>query len=305
MMKHYFIVNPAAGSTDSFKALTEKLGTISADYEIYRTAEKGDAIRFIKSKCEELSYEKLRFYACGGDGTVSEVANGAVGYSNAEISCFPCGSGNDFVKYYGEKERFFDIEELISSAAKPIDLIKVGNRYSINVVNFGFDTYACKVMNEIKTKPFIGGKRAYYFGVIKALISAMKSKAKVYADGELLNENGEMLLCSAANGRYYGGSFCCAPRSENDDGLIDVCLIKPISRLRFLTLVSAYEKGKHLDSPAFSDIMVYRRCKKLEIKAEGSFAASLDGEITDGQDFTCEIIPSAIKFAAPSEGSKQ
>ena len=124
-MKHYFIVNPSAGSTDSFKTLTEKLGSISADYEIYRTTEKGDAIRFIKDKCEELSYEKLRFYACGGDGTLNEVANGAVGYKNAEISCFPCGSGNDFVKYYGAKERFLDAEELISSVAKPTATVRV------------------------------------------------------------------------------------------------------------------------------------------------------------------------------------
>ena len=304
-MKHYFIVNPAAGQTDSFKELTEKLKSISADFEIYRTAAKGDGVRFIKEQCEEYSYEKLRFYACGGDGTINEVVNGVYGYENAEVSCFPCGSGNDFVKYYGGKERFLDAEELISAAAEPIDLIKAADRYAVNVVNFGFDTYACKIMNEVKFKPFIGGKRAYYSGVLKALLYAMKTKAMVYADGELLNENGEILLCSAANGKYYGGSFCCAPRSENNDGLMEVCLIKPIPRIKFISLVGAYEKGKHLESPAFRDIMVYRRCKKLEIKTEKNFSITLDGELIEGQDFTCEIIPSAIKFAVPTKTEKK
>jgi len=303
-MKHYFIVNPAAGKTDSFKALTEKLKTIATDYEIYSTKEKGDAVRFIKERCEEMSYERLRFYACGGDGTINEVINGAYGYENAEVSCYPCGSGNDFIKYYGGKERFLDVEELISATAAPIDLIKVGERYSVNVVNFGFDTYACKIMNEIKKKPLIGGRNAYYSGVIKALLFAMKSKAKVYADGELLNEKGEFLLCSAANGKYYGGSFCCAPRSDNTDGLMEVCLIKPISRIRFLTLVKAYENGEHLDSRRFGDIMVYRRAKKLEIKTETKFLAAIDGEITEGQNFTCEIIPNGINFAVPNYKSK-
>lgn len=303
-MKHYFIVNPAAGQTDSFKILTEKLKTIAADFEIYSTKAKGDGIRFIKERCEEFSYERLRFYACGGDGTLNEVINGAFGYENAEVSCYPCGSGNDFIKYYGEKDRFLDVEELINAPAAPIDLIKVGERFSVNVVNFGFDTYACKTMNEIKKKPIIGGNKAYYTGVAKALLFAMKSKAKVYADGELLNENGELLLCSAANGKYYGGSFCCAPRSDNTDGLMEVCLIKPIPRLRFLTLVKAYEKGEHLDNRRFGDIMVYRRAKKLEIKADSDFSITLDGEIIDGRDFTCEIIPGGINFAVPTFKAK-
>lgn len=303
-MKHYFIVNPAAGQTDSFKILTEKLKTIAADFEIYSTKEKGDCIRFIKERCEEFSYERLRFYACGGDGTINEVINGAFGYENVEVSCYPCGSGNDFIKYYGEKERFLDVEELINASAAPIDLIKVGERLSVNVVNFGFDTYACKTMNEIKKKPVIGGSNAYYSGVIKALLFAMKSKAKVYADGELLNEGGEFLLCSAANGKYYGGSFCCAPRSDNTDGLMEVCLIKLISRLRFLTLVKAYEKGEHLDNRRFGDILVYRRAKKLEINASDSFTITLDGEIIEGKDFTCEIIPKGINFAVPTFKAK-
>ena len=154
-------------------------------------------------------------------------------------------------------------------------------------------------MNEIKKKPFIGGNNAYYSGVVKALLFAMKSKAKIYADGELLNEKGEFLLCSAANGKYYGGSFFCAPKSDNTDGLMEVCLIKPISRFRFLTLVKAYENGEHLDNRRFGDILVYRRAKTLEIKTDSDVVVSIDGEITKVKGFTCEIIPKGINFAAP------
>ena len=127
----------------------------------------------------------------------------------------------------------------------------------------------------------------------------MKTEALVYADDELLNENGSMLLCSIANGRYYGGSFMCAPLAENDDGLLEVCLVKPLSRVKFATMVKAYENGEHLSDPRFAEYVVYRRCKKVQLQGSEGFAVTIDGELVEGTEFTCEIIKGGIKFAAP------
>lgn len=300
-MTNCFIINSSAGKRDSRHALAENLRKASGDFKIYRTKGPLDATRFIRTYCTNHPDEKIRFYACGGDGTLNEVINGVVGFENAEAACYPSGSGNDYVKYYGGKERFLDIDKLIEAPAVPVDLINVNGFYSVNVVNAGLDAYACKTMGEVKKVPVIGGKNAYYFGVAKSFVAAMKTKAFVYADGELLNESGEFLLCTAANGKYYGGSFCCAPYSVNDDGLMEVCLVKPISRSRFLSLVKSYEEGKHLEDPKFKDILVYRRCKKLEIIAEEDIALTIDGELVINKKFTCEIVPKAIKFAVPEE----
>ncbi len=297
-MQNCFIINTKAGRSSKLKRLAEGLRSTSADFKIYRTKGPGDATRFIRKYCSEHPDEKIRFYACGGDGTLNEVVNGVVGFPNAEISAYPCGSGNDFVKYYGAG-RFMDIERLIKAEAHPVDLIKTGDRYSINVVNCGFDTYACKTMNQIKKKPIIGGKNAYYCGVAKSVVAAMKTEALVYADDELLNEDGSMLLCSIANGRYYGGSFMCAPLAENDDGLLEVCLVKPLSRVKFATMVKAYENGEHLSDPRFAEYVVYRRCKKVQLQGSEGFAVTIDGELVEGTEFTCEIIKGGIKFAAP------
>ncbi len=297
-MKIYFIVNPASGQGKAYRTIEKKLEDVSFEYEIYMTEGPLDATRFVKEKCEEYKDETLRFIACGGDGTLNEVVNGAYGYENAEISCCPCGSGNDYVKYYGS-DNFTDVNALVTAPAYPVDLIKVGDTYSINVVNFGFDTCVLKTMLKVKRMKIIGGRNAYNTGVVTAVITAIKNKAELYADGELLNKDGKFLLCTVANGSYIGGRFCCAPKSKNNDGLIDVCAFKPLSRFKLVKLIDAYEKGEHLDDPRFKLIVKYRRCRKLEVVAPEGFSISVDGELREINKFTCEIVPSAVKFAAP------
>lgn len=297
-VKTIFIVNPKAGGESVEKKIKEAIDKLPMKEQcgVYVTKGVGDATLFVNETCNNESGE-LRFIACGGDGTINEVFSGAVGKENVSVSCFPCGSGNDFVKCFGGAEAFSDIEKLVTAEARPIDVLKVGDRYSINVTNFGFDTTVAITINAEREKTGHGNKNAYTKGVVKALLTAMKNRAKVWADGELLNPDGELLLCTAANGQYVGGSFKCAPRAELDDGFMEVCLAKCISRLRFVKLLTPYTNGEHLDREEFSDIIVYRRAKKIEVEAPEGFAYSLDGEIIYENRFTVEILPKALNFA--------
>lgn len=300
-MKHIFVVNPAAGKSDStaeiegvLKSLTEQI-----DYEVYTTTTPCDATAYVRSKCEEYkNEEEIRFYACGGDGTLNEVASGVIGSKNASVTVYPCGSGNDYVKYYGSAERFSDISELIKAKSVKVDMMKVNDKYCVNVCNFGFDTMVVKAMEKVKRKPVIGGKHSYTVGVATALCVAMKNKCKVYVNDEKLNDK-DILLCTVANGKYVGGSFKCAPRSNNDDGLLDICLVKPISRFTFLALIGLYTEGKHLDAPKFSDVIIYRRAKKVTVDAPDGFCVTVDGELIYSNHFDIEVMPSAISFAVP------
>lgn len=297
-MKTIFIVNPKAGSDSAEQKIREAIEKLPMkdDCEVYVTKGVGDATDYVERMCAEESGE-MRFIACGGDGTINEVFSGAVGKKNVSVSCYPCGSGNDFVKCFGGADAFDDIERLVTAPAKPIDVIKVGDRYSINVTNFGFDTTVAMTINAEREKTGHGNKSAYTKGVVKALLTAMKNECKVYSDGELLNPDGRFLLCTVANGQYVGGSFKCAPRAELDDGMLEVCLAKCISRVRFLKLLTPYTNGEHLDREDFSDIIVYRRAKKVEVEAPEGFAYSLDGEIVHENRFTMEIVPNALNFA--------
>ena len=151
-MKHIFVVNPAAGKTNAVQALQKELETKykgSLDYEIYQTRAPRDATAYIRNYCHTHT-EPVRFYACGGDGTLNEVVNGVVGFSHASMGCYPCGSGNDYVKYYGDTSAFLDVAALIEGEETEIDLMKVGDRYAINATHFGFDSSVASVMQKVR-----------------------------------------------------------------------------------------------------------------------------------------------------------
>jgi len=301
-MKHIFIVNPAAGprsAVDELKLKLIEIGVID-NVEIYVTKTPHDATEYVRSRLEAEPDETLRFYACGGDGTLHEVAAGAVGYDNAEITCYPSGSGNDYIKCFGlDKDAFLDIKTLMESPAEPVDMMSIGENYSINVCNFGFECIVADTMAKVRRKKLIGGKNAYTTGIVKAIFTGMRNKCKVYADGELLNPKGSMLLCTVANGQYVGGAYKCAPRSENNDGWLEVCFVKPITIFRFLSLIGDYKNGTHL-VPKYEKIITYRRAKKVEVvTGKDDFAICIDGEIERSKNYTVEILPGTVKFVAP------
>ena len=299
-MKHLFVVNPAAGKENALPALREKVAALfpDLDVEFYETKAEKDATVFVKNYCERHP-EPVRIYACGGDGTLNEVVSGAIGFPQVSVASYPSGSGNDFVKYYGGKDAFFDLAALVNGEEELIDVMKIGDRYAINATHFGFDSAVAKTMAAVRRKKIIGGKNAYTTGVVKALFTAMKNPCKVTVDGELLNPAGSILLCTIANGQYVGGSYRCAPRSLDNDGLLEVCLVRPISIFTFLKLMNDYKIGTHLENPAFAKFMVYRRGKEVKISAPDGFVYSLDGELVTGGEFTVQVLPKALKFVVP------
>ena len=102
-MKHLFIINPAAGKKESTAKLEKILSELSFEYEVAYTQQAGDARR-IAEQAAALG-EPIRIYACGGDGTLNEVVNGAAGYDHVAVTCVPKGTGNDFLKVFGDDYR--------------------------------------------------------------------------------------------------------------------------------------------------------------------------------------------------------
>ncbi|MBQ6892773.1 MAG: diacylglycerol kinase family lipid kinase, partial [Clostridia bacterium] len=153
-MKHIFVINPSAGSGAGVAALKEKIAKLACKAEIYETTAHRDAVKFVKEYCEKHT-EDVRFYACGGDGTLKEVAEGTVGYPHASFSVCPIGSGNDFVRYFGGADAFSDLEKLTAAENKKIDAIGISadgidDTYSINVCNFGFEAYVAGTMHKVR-----------------------------------------------------------------------------------------------------------------------------------------------------------
>ncbi len=294
-MKYVFVVNPAAGGGGAPDYVRDRFGG-RTNTEIYETRAPRDAEDFVRRRSAQ-SREELCFVACGGDGTVNEVASGLALNPRDCMSILPLGSGNDFVKAFGGAARFLDGEALMNAAPRPIDILRVGDRWALNAFHFGLDAAVAKTMAEFKPKPIIGGKNAYPAGVVKALLFNMRTYCRMEVDGQLLND-GDILLCTVANGEYVGGSYRCAPRSRQDDGLAEICLVKPVSRLRFLRLMNAYKGGTHLDDPRFDPMVRYRRGKVIEVTGKPGFIVSLDGEVVEGTSFRVEVVPGGLRFAA-------
>ena len=304
-MKHLIIVNTHAGSGKDTAAIAEEAFK-GLDYQIYETVDQRSAISFLKQYFKKNKEELTRVYACGGDGTLHEVVNGLVGVKNAELALYACGTGNDFAKVYGGKEKFNDFKKLAAWKAKPIDLTKLEGSslkdpwYSINVINFGFDAIVGAKGNENKQK---GIKDPYGFthAIVPAILHGRFNKIVVSADGEELNKD-RLLLSSVSQGQYVGGEYRASPKSDNTDGLLDVIVLKTMGLFRLLLqYFGAYHDGKHLDSEKLMKRISYRRAKVVTIKAPQDIDLCVDGEMIRGNDFTCTVMPGAIKFVVPEE----
>lgn len=296
-MKYIFISN---GREDKAAMKNEIEGQIKAlespiDYEFYLTKSQGDATSFIKGYCLSHVEEETCFVACGGDGTINEVVSGIVGASKKYFGVIALGTGNDFVKYYKGKD-FKSVKALVEGTASPIDILKVNDRYSVNVCNFGFDSIVGSTGAKLSTR---GWKNPYRWGIVDAIIRGRFNRIKVSVDGEPLNKN-VLLLCTIANCHYVGGEFFCAPRAKNNDGLADVCLIKCMTLFQFLGILPVYTAGKHLDDPKQSKKCIYRQGKHIEFHSTKVIEACLDGEMLPGTDFIVDVIPGALNFVIPA-----
>lgn len=300
-MKHIFIVNTVAGEHSCLDEVKNAIAkeNEAIDYEIFTPNSAKDNVSQIKEYLEAHPNEEVRFYACGGDGTINKVASGIYGYPNASLAVLAYGSGNDYIKYYGDLQMFRNVENAMHGTETKVDIMQVNDRFAVNATHFGLDSAVAKTMNKIRRYPIIGGKMCYPIAVLKAFLTGMRTRCTIYADGEKLVD-GKICLCTIANGKYVGGSYKCAPRSSNEDGLLEVCLIKPVSRIKFALMKKYYTNGTHLDNPEFMKYVVYRQAKQVVIEGGKGFCVSLDGEILKGERIVVENKKQAIRFVVPT-----
>lgn len=283
-MKTIHILNPAAGQGGALK--------YSALENSYVTKSPGDAAAFVKS-CLESTNDEINFKVYGGDGTVNEVVSGIVasGSDKGYLSVMPTGTGNDLVRSLDGADDITDI-----------DVLTVNDRYAVNAVNTGFDLEVVQKAAEFKKKPFVSGTLAYVLGIVSALLGKFGKDLQIdYTDkdGNIGHFKGECLLAVAANGAFYGGGFKASPAAELSDGLIDLMIVKKVSRLKFISLVSAYQKGLHIDKETcrpkekFKDIIVFKKCRQVVINGIKEICA--DGEIFSAACAKVGILPRALK----------
>lgn len=295
-MKHLFIINPAAGKQESTAALEKKLERLTFPHEVLYTQKAGDACRFA-AEAAALG-EPVRIYACGGDGTLNEVVNGAAGYDHVAVTCVPKGTGNDFLKVFGEnyRELFYDLESLAVGPQTPFDVLDCNGHLGIDVVCCGADARIGAGVHKYKNWRLVSGMGAYCLSLIEnVLLKGLNRPMKVkMAD---INWEGETTIICICNGRHYGGGFMPAPDAMPDDGLLDMLLIPGISLLTFARLVGKYAKGLYKDYP---ELIWARRGREVTFSAPGDNVTVVDGEVVPGTEFTVRLSEKKLQFFYPA-----
>lgn len=307
-MKYYFIINPMAGNgkgVEKLKSTIEETGKIlDKIFDIYITKSIGDAESYVRSICEK-DNSPATFIACGGDGTLNEVLNGAYGFSNVSVGVIPMGTGNDFCRNFIDCD-FTDIEAQFNGISTPCDVIRYKGivngtevvKYCANMFNIGFDCNVADMKATLSKYPFINGSLAYFLGIFVMLIRKKGANLKIEIDGKEVH-NGKLLLTAIANGCFCGGGVKSNPYAKTNDGLMDINIIKDIPRRLFVPCLPLYMKGTLFDTEKYANFASATQGKHIVITPNESMRLCVDGEIFDAEKIEFDIIPNGINILNP------
>ena len=301
-MRHIFIINPAAGKKDGRQrvyAMAEELRKKHGlDVECMLTNSRGHATALTRAIAETGEY--ARFYACGGDGTINEVANGIAGFPNAAMTCIPIGTGNDFLKNFGKDAMplFLDAENLWNGPVTPLDLIDCNGKQCLTIACTGIDARIAESVHDFSSSPMLTGRGSYLVSVAaNAIFRPIGQRWRVALDGEVIED--EFALVSMCNGRYYGGGSTPVPEARMTDGVLHTVLVRNIPKLRFARLFPDYSAGSYKKLP--QEIIRVSKAKVVTITPlRDDIVTCLDGECFHSQGVTLRLADQKVNFFAPA-----
>lgn len=311
-MKYAFIVNPASGQgkhdADLIPHIEELIaGNPNRDIKMYFTRGEKDATVIADLLAAETE-EDIVVFACGGDGTIQEVANGLYGHENAVLGVIPVGSGNDLireiVKKKNNKDDYLKLHKIFDGMITKMDLIRMSwieageekTRYITNGINIGFDGNTAILAHDLKKLPLVSGTGSYLLAVATNLAKKKGQKLRITADGKNFH-TGELLLATAANGGFCGGGVQSCPNADLFDGLIELLAIKDMTRKKFVSLFPKYKAGKIFQIKGLEDFAAYTQARNILIEPmlgpTMKFVA--DGEIYETGALRIDVVQRALK----------
>jgi YegS/Rv2252/BmrU family lipid kinase len=293
----YFIINPAAGSGKTKAAIPviEKImREHNADYSLIHTRSPDDFVHV----AEQIDWNIAKTVACvGGDGTVQEYVCLAVN-RGVNFAIIPTGSANDFLysmpggcpkfRSHGERTAFYT-NKILAGGTMGADVIAVNDeKYFFNIGGTGIDIQVLMDAQPLK-KIFGGG--AYFLSLIKNAATYRAEKMTLHVDG--VAETGKFLVFAIANGAYYGGKMHVAPSARIDDGLITLCKIANMPRLKLMALFPSVKPGRHI---RMKQVQI-RHCKEVTLEYSGKRILNFDGNLYpfDGP-VTYKVLAGAVRL---------
>jgi len=293
-MSTLVIVNPAAGGGRAGRHAEAVLSRLPGELDIRRTVGPGHATALVAAARERGVSE---FIGLGGDGTLFEIVNGALGAGSTvpRVALVPLGTGNSFGRDLGIHSVEQAIEAIAGGGRRPVDVVRIESDsqplYSINIVGLGFSAFAGDRMN----------RRFKRLGVAGYLAAVAVEIAKLHAPRMRYRVDGGawvdefLLMLSLCNSQYTGGAMHMAPAACIDDGLLDLIALRPMTRARFASAFPHIFRGTH---PELPEVEV-GRARRVEFELSGPVEVLIDGEIRSLALSAVEVVPAALEVPCP------
>jgi len=278
------LANPAAGRGRSHlivDQVAQRLGAQGASVDVLQARDAQDALDLARKAVAD-GVDTLA--TLGGDGMI-HLAVQAVANTGTALGVVPMGTGNDFARSLGlPDDPLAAADRVADGVRRTIDAARSGERYFATVMAAGFDAAVNERANGMR---WPHGDLRYTIAAVAVLGSWKALPYTFEIDGE--ERQVEAMLVCIANTDSYGGGLRVPWGALPDDGLLDVIVIRPTSKLEFLRVLPQTRAGKHVNHPAFERI----RARRVTVAAPG-ITAYADGEPFGPLPLTVECVPGGL-----------
>ena len=276
-MRYVFLVNSFSlkdKTLDMIKKVDEVCKKRKMDYII----ETNSLEQSTEDILEKYKNTENVIMALGGDGIINRVVNGIANTKNV-LGFIPLGTGNDFYKTNRE-----DLE----TGVNKLDLVKINDKYFINIACFGIDADIANESDIIHSK-LIPKSQRYNAGILYHFFKYKARKFEIDINGEVFtNRYTTVAVCNA---KYYGGGYKIGTYSSLTDGLVDVYMAEKMNKISMARLILGMKSGKHEKSKKLKKVST----NKLIIKSDKDVTCNIDGEELTAKEFNIEVLPLGIE----------
>lgn len=288
-VRYVFIHSGEGDATALRKQVVRELKQIDrgVEYDFYEAREPEDALRHVSLYCDLHPELHTCFVSCGDDTLTSAAAAGLMGAGEGKTLAVLDPAGRNSLAKCFEGRDFSSIPLLLTGTATDIDMIRVNNSYAANACTFGLDDLA-------------DGDAPSLLQSVSAVLRRSFRSIRITLDGTPL-DTGAVLIFTVSNGRYSSGGMLLAPQAANDDGKMDLCVVRNMPPTRLMKILPPLLQGRLADEPAPAGDIILRKAKSLLIESAKDITLSADGLRLTGKEFNIRVIPSAVRLVVPAK----
>lgn len=300
----HVIINPNACEQKCFN-FWDKISSIldqnEVRYMLHKSEGAAKGIEIVKELCMN---NVCHLIVIGGDGTINEVVNGImqskVDPRNVYLAVIPLGRGNDWARTHQYPQDIKDSVDVFLNGCfmkHDVGLVQtirnenvVGERYFANIAGFGFDAEV--IYDTVSNKPHFAGVSTYLLSLARCLFRYKSVPVQVY--GPNFKADNKVFTMAVAICQYNGGGMRQAPMACPNDGLLDVVVVKKLSKLRIMTLVKSLFDGSHIQKVP-NKVLTYQS-DKVSISSPKMLRAEVEGELLETGKYEVSIIPQTLNM---------